>query len=95
MGLAVLPSRLKGELEALADAIVEKKDIRSDEVLEKHADWVEEFLPNYKDVNKDNIMGILEIEVGKVFEQVLEHAGVFKRDEKGQAAFDRFISSLN
>ena len=95
MGLAVLPSRLKSELEALAEAIVSKKDIRKDEVLAKHADWVEEFLPKYDDVNDTNVMSIIEKEVGKVFEQVLEHAGVFKRDEKGQKAFDKFISSLN
>ena len=45
MGLAVLPARLKGEMEQLSEAILAGKDIRSDEVLEKHADWVEEFLP--------------------------------------------------
>ena len=95
MGLAVLPSRLKGELEALAKAIVEGADIRKDEVLEKHADWVEEFLPKYAgNVNENTIMDILEKEVGIVFGKVLEHAGVYKRDEEGQKAFDRFIQAL-
>lgn len=95
MGLAVLPSRLKGELEALAKAIVEGADIRQDEVLEKHADWVEEFLPEYAgNINENTIMDILEKEVGIVFGKVLEHAGVYKRDEEGQKAFDRFIKAI-
>ena len=94
MGLAVLPSRLKDELAKLADAIVEGKDIHSDEVLEKHADWVEEFLPKYTDVNKDSIDEILQQEVGKVFCQVLEDAGVYKCNEDGLMAFHRFIEAL-
>ncbi len=94
MGLAVLPARLKGEMEHLAEAIVSGADIRADEELEKHADWVEEFLPGYQDVNRENIMEILHKEIGNVFMQVLEDAGVYKRDEEGQAAFDRFTASL-
>ena len=94
MGLAVLPSRLKSEMEQLADAILEGKDIRSNEVLEKHADWVEEFLPKYTDITKENIMDILHEEIGQVFNQVLEDAGVYKQTEEGMAAFERFIGSL-
>ena len=96
MGLAVLPSRLKNELNDLAKAIVAGADIRKDEVLEKHADWVEEFLPNYAGkINENTVMSILEKEVGIVFSKVLEHAGVYKRDEEGQKAFDRFTQSLS
>ena len=94
MGLAVLPSRLKSEMEQLADAILEGKDIRSNEVLEKHADWVEEFLPKYTDITKENIMDILHEEIGQVFNQVLEDAGVYKQTEEGRAAFERFVGSL-
>ena len=94
MGLAVLPSRLKAELEQLADAILAKEDIRQNEVLEKHADWVEEFLPKYDDISKDNVMDIIKKEVGIVFEKVLEHAGVYKRNAEGMEAFQRFIDSL-
>ncbi|MDE7028451.1 MAG: galactose-1-phosphate uridylyltransferase, partial [Lachnospiraceae bacterium] len=94
MGLAVLPSRLKTELEQLADAIVAKEDIRRNEVLEKHADWVDAFLPNCDAVTKDNVMDILKKEVGIVFGKVLEHAGVYKRDADGKAAFQRFIDSI-
>ncbi len=96
MGLAVLPSRLKSELADLAKAIVAGADIRKDEVLEKHADWVYEFMPKYAGkVNENTVMEILEKEVGIVFSKVLEHAGVYKRDEEGQKAFDRFIASLS
>lgn len=94
MGLAVLPSRLKDELALLADYIVEGKDIRSSEVLEKHADWVEEFRENYADINRDNVMDILKAEVGKVFVGVLEDAGVYKCTPEGREAFDRFIATI-
>ena len=94
MGLAVLPSRLKSELEQLAGAILAKEDIRRNEVLEKHADWVDAFLPAYDDVNPDNVMDIIQKEVGIVFGKVLEHAGVYKRDDEGRAAFRRFIESI-
>ena len=94
MGLAVLPARLKQEMEELAKAILAGSDIRADEMLEKHADWVEEFLPNYSEVNEGNSMDILHEEIGKVFSQVLEDAGVYKQTEDGQKACDRFVSSL-
>ncbi len=94
MGLAVLPARLKGEMERLAEAILAGTDIRKDEELAKHADWVEEFLPNYSHVDQDNIMEILHKEIGNVFMEVLEDAGVYKRDAAGQQAFDRFLSTL-
>ena len=95
MGLAVLPARLKGEMAALEEAILTGADIRSDETLEKHADWVEEFLPKYPEVNAENIHGIIQKEIGLVFMQVLEDAGVYKRTEEGRAGFERFIESLN
>lgn len=94
MGLAVLPARLKGELEALAEAIVAGSDIRADETLNKHADWVDEIKEKYDDINGDNVERILKDEVGIVFAKVLEHAGVYKRDKAGKEAFERFIKSL-
>ncbi len=94
MGLAVLPPRLKDELEALADAIVSGKDLRSNKLTALHADWAEEFIPHYQDINAENVTDIIHAEVGKVFAAVLEHAGVFKRDESGLAAFMRFIEAV-
>lgn len=94
MGLAVLPARLKTEMEGVADSILHRKDLRADKELEKHADWVEEFLPGYADVNEGNVMDILKEEIGKVFVRVLEDAGVYKNTPEGRAAFHRFIDSL-
>ena len=95
MGLAVLPARLKGEMAALKKAMLNGDDLRKDEVLEKHADWVDEFSKNYDHIDADNIDGIVEKEIGKVFMHVLEDAGVYKRTTEGQAAFDRFVKTLN
>ena len=94
MGLAVLPPRLKPELEALADAIVNGEDLRANELTASHADWAEEFIKEYDEINADNAMDIIRDEVGKVFATVLEHAGVYKRTEEGKTAFIRFIESV-
>ena len=94
MGLAVLPSRLKREMTALKYAILAGEDIRANAELEKHADWVEEWLPGYSDVTADNLDEIIQYEIGKVFEKVLLHAGVFSDDEFGVAAFDHFVESI-
>ncbi len=94
MGLAVLPSRLKEELTKLGEAIVEGRDIRGDELLAKHADWVDEFVPKYEKITKENITGILQEEVGNVFARVLEDAGVYKCNTSGREAFGRFLTSV-
>ncbi|MCI9593716.1 MAG: UDP-glucose--hexose-1-phosphate uridylyltransferase [Lachnospiraceae bacterium] len=94
MGLAVLPSRLKEELTKLGEAIVEGRDIRGDELLAKHADWVDEFVPKYEKITKENITGILQEEVGNVFARVLEDAGVYKCNTSGREAFGRFLASV-
>ena len=94
MGLAVLPARLKQELGDLADAILTGKDIRADETLAKHADWVDGFLPKYDAFTQEHIDGILKKEVGDVFVHVLEDAGVYKCTPEGREAFGRFIKTL-
>lgn len=94
MGLAVLPSRLKQELETLAEYIVEGKDISENEMIEKHTKWVEKFLPKYDTITKENVMDILKEEVGIVFTKVLEDAGVYKCTEEGRTAFARFLNTL-
>ena len=96
MGLAVLPARLKNEMQQLADVLMTKgvSAVRSDPVLEKHADWAEEFCSR-RTVNADNVHEVIRDEIGKVFAKVLEHAGVYKRTPEGEAAFDRFVEYLN
>ena len=91
MGLAVLPARLKKELADLETAILENRPLTGD--LEKHGTWVEELKQKYT-FTKENVTGILREEVGHVFAQVLEHAGVYKRDAAGRAAFLRFVAAV-
>lgn len=92
MGLAVLPSRLKNELKLLENAILDEKPLTG--VLTKYEDWVEE-LKGRCSFTPENIEMILKMEVGKVFSKVLSHAGVFKRTQEGEAAFDRFVRYVN
>lgn len=94
MGLAVLPARLKEELAALADALAEDGDLMKDPRIEKHAKWAKELKERYH-FTKENAMDILQKEVGIVFAQVLEHAGVYKRDEKGKEQFLRFTEAVS
>ena len=94
MGLAVLPARLKEEMEILADYIVEGKDISSNEKIAKHKEWADTFLPKYAEITKENVMDILQEEIGIVFTHVLEDAGVYKCTEEGRKEFRKFISVL-
>lgn len=94
MGLAVLPARLKQEMEDLKKAILSGSDLRKDEVLKKHADWVDVFSKKYDVIDSSTIDEIIEKEIGLVFMKVLEDAGVYKRTKEGQDAFQRFIEIL-
>lgn len=94
MGLAVLPSRLKQEMAALAEALLTGRDICQDELLAKHADWAEELKTRYT-FTAQNAEEILQQEIGKVFATVLEHAGVFKCTPEGRIAFHKFIKSVS
>ena len=94
MGLAVLPARLKEEMAELKEAVLSGKDLRREDTLAKHADWVEEFLPKYENVGEENIDDIINHEIGLVFSQVLEDAGVYKCTTEGREAFLRFVESV-
>ena len=94
MGLAVLPSRLKGELADLALAIVAGEDIAADEALSKHAPWVEELKQAYA-FTEENALDIILKETGRVFASVLEDAGVYKNTAEGRAAFKKFVEYVN
>ena len=93
MGLAVLPARLKDELAQLAQLLRSGGDLYADEATAKHAPWAEE-LKTRHDFTREDADAVLRQEVGRVFMQVLEDAGVFKRDEAGRAAFLRFAGSV-
>ena len=92
MGLAVLPARLKQELAGIEEAILNGTPLTGE--LAKHEAWVNELMEK-QTFTPDNTACILKMEVGKVFAQVLEHAGVYKRTSEGAAAFDRFIDYVN
>ena len=94
MGLAVLPSRLKAEMEHLSECLVKGEDVSQYEDLKKHAPWVDEIKEKYEDINEENVEDILKEEIGQVFVKVLEDAGVYKCTEEGRKAFDRFIATL-
>lgn len=94
MGLAVLPARLKRELSALGEALIAGRELHSDPLLEKHADWAEELKARYR-FTAENVEEILQQEVGAVFEQVLEDAAVYRRTETGRQAFLRFTEYVN
>ena len=93
MGLAILPARLKKEMALLEEAILDGKNLREDEVLEKHADWAEKWM-NETELTAENIHEVVRAEIGKVFAKVLECAGVYKRTEEGMKAFDRFVDAI-
>ncbi len=95
MGLAVLPARLKNEMDLLAETIVNKgiEAVRGIPEIEKHADWAEQVLSKHR-FTAENAQEIIRGEIGIVFSKVLEHAGVFKRDPEGISAFGRFVSSI-
>ncbi|MGN0592899.1 MAG: UDP-glucose--hexose-1-phosphate uridylyltransferase [Ruminococcus sp.] len=94
MGLAVLPSRLAEELDAVEDALLSGKDLSKNPLTAAHAEWAEKILQNHPDFSAENASDIIRAEVGKVFEQVLLDAGVFKRNEAGKNAFHKFVCTL-
>ena len=91
MGLAVLPARLKEEMQILKTAILNGEDLEKNDKIKSHADWAKTFLQKYDTITAENLDGIIQQEIGLVFAQVLEDAGVYKRTEAGQEAFCRFL----
>lgn len=97
MGLAVLPSRLDKELNTIEKLLIDNTNAElelSKEPLLKHKEWFEEIKRKHPQIEKANVKEILEEEVGLKFMNVLEDAGVFKRDLNGKLAFDKFMSTL-
>jgi len=95
MGLAVLPARLKDEMAQVKETLLNgTQDISSITDIAKHNDWFKKIRAKYSDINDKNVDDILKTEIGHVFSEVLSHAGVFKRDEQGATAFDKFIASI-
>ena len=90
MGLAILPARLKTELEQIKLCLSGKADFDSYPELEKHKDWYE----HLKTCSYTNVDAFMEMEVTKKFVSVLENAGVYKMDDEGMDGFSRFVKTL-
>ena len=94
MGLAVLPARLKGEMELIEDAIINGDDISENEKIAKHKDWVEEIVKN-NTITPENCAKVIRDEIGKVFADILKQCGVFDRTDEGKKQFLNFIDRVN
>lgn len=94
MGLAVLPKRLLQEMELLKPYVVAKNTDFKEAELDKHKDWIVDLLARRDDITEENVLSVLQDEIGAIFSRVLEDAGVYKRDEAGKAGFNRFIETL-
>ncbi len=94
MGLAILPSRLKEEMEEVKRAVLSGTDLLKNEKIAKHADWVNAWKNKYKEITENTLDRIVEEEIGNVFSEVLQDAGVFKCDETGRENFKRFLNTL-
>ena len=95
MGLAVLPSRLSREIGMLERALVDGQDLFGIPELAQHAKWAKDIEKRHPELCADNVKEILEQEIGSVFLEVLNDAGVFKRNPEGEAAFLRFVQFIN
>ena len=91
MGLAILPPRLKEEVEQVAAYLVGKDVL----VADYHQEWADELKGTHPGLtDKDQALEIVQESVGKIFARVLEDAGVYKQTEEGQAAFMRFVEQV-
>ena len=94
MGLAILPGRLKKEMADLKTALLNGEDLRANDELAKHADWAEEFMARHLEFNADNAEEIIKDEIGQVFAQVLECAGVCKCTAEGREHLKKFLTEV-
>ncbi|CAJ2231671.1 UDP-glucose--hexose-1-phosphate uridylyltransferase [Companilactobacillus paralimentarius] len=89
MGRAILPARLKTELKEVERYLLDQPN----QMAQYHKTWADQLKQKYE-FTTDNVEKIVDKETGLVFNRVLEDAGVFKWNTQGQAAFDKFIRSL-
>ena len=95
MGLAILPSRLKGEIDLICKALVSGEDVGENPAISHHRKWANELRAAHPELDENNVRHIVEDGIGKVFLKVLLDAGVFKRNGEGKAAFLRFVSTFS
>lgn len=94
MGLAILPGRLKKEMADLRAALLNGENLRENDELAKHADWADEFMVHHPEFNAENAEDIIKFEIGQVFAQVLECAGVYKCTAEGRTHLRKFLMEI-
>ena len=90
MGLAILPPRLKTELEEVEKYLLGKENAIAD----YHLEWADQLKEKYPNVKEEEVNSVVQHEVGQVFARVLEDAGVYKNTPFGHEAFMRFVKSV-
>ena len=94
MGLAVLPARLKTEMQELKNAILTGESLKDNEAISKHAEWAEKYILPYN-VTEENCEELIRNAIGTTFIQILEQCGVYERNEDGKKQFLRFVEAVN
>ncbi|MCC8060710.1 MAG: UDP-glucose--hexose-1-phosphate uridylyltransferase [Clostridiales bacterium] len=89
-GMAILPPRLKKELELVQEALASGRIPDENEGIEQHKKWIEELFEKYREKDVNDWEEIIRNEVGIAFRNMLEDVGVFKMDDAGKRAFQRF-----
>lgn len=98
MGRAILPGRLKTELNWISSYLsgdLELEELEAKEGLEKHLDWIAELKKEYGiNLSEEEAEQVVEVEVANKFSRVLEDAGVYKNNSIGYKGFERFLESV-
>ena len=98
MGRAILPGRLKTELNLISSYLsgdLELEELEAKEGLEKHLDWIAELKEEYGiNLSEEEAEQVVEVEVANKFSRVLEDAGVYKNNSIGYKGFERFLESV-
>lgn len=91
--MAILPGRLKKELEAVEEKLLSGEDMTEDSLTKSHAKWAADIAANYE-ITAENVKEIDRKRLELSFQKILEQAGVYKRTPEGKEAFLRFINQV-
>ncbi|NMO96796.1 UDP-glucose--hexose-1-phosphate uridylyltransferase [Paenibacillus lemnae] len=101
MGLAILPGRLKSELDQIADILSGHSELYEASLMEGHPlavhrDWISDLMQaeDAGSLTKEEAVEKIQYQVGGIFTTILEQAGVYKHTEEGQRGFHRFLTSM-
>ncbi len=89
MGRAILPGRLKSELEEVKKYLLDQDN----QMAESHKEWADELKQNNQ-ITAANVENVLHQGLVEVFEEVLQCAGVFKNNADGDQGWQEFIDAL-